>query len=87
MSNSTIVPQATVEVKSAWASKINWTQAVSLAAMLLAYFGINMTPEVQAAILAAIVAGNTIATWIIKTWFTTTVTPASVTATTSGPAA
>jgi uncharacterized membrane protein HdeD (DUF308 family) len=68
-----------VEVKSAWTSKINWTQAVAGVAMLLAYFGINLDANTQAAILALIVALQSITTWVLKTWFTNTVTAAAVT--------
>jgi hypothetical protein len=67
-----------VEAKSAWISKINWTQAISMVAMVATYFGINMPADVQAAILAAIVAVSTVVTWILRTWFSPTVTPASV---------
>lgn len=68
---------AVVGVKSAWASKINWTQAVALLAMVLAVFGIDMPPDTKVAIVALIQAVQSIASWIIKTWFTTTVTPSS----------
>jgi hypothetical protein len=76
---STSLPAATVDVKTAWASKINWTQGVAMAAMLLTYFGVTLPPDVQAAICAAIIAVSTVATWVFKTWFTKTVTPASIT--------
>jgi hypothetical protein len=69
---------ATVEVKSAWFSKVNWTQALALAASVLVIFGINIPPEVQAEVVAGIQAAQAIITWVIKTWFTPTVTPASV---------
>ena len=67
-----------VDVRSAWLSKINWTQAVSFAAMLLTLFGITLPPEVQAQILAGIVAANGVVTWVLRTFFTHTVTPAMV---------
>ncbi len=66
-----------VAVKSAWLSKINWTQFVAFIAMLLTMFGIDLPPETQASILAAIVAGSSVITWVLKTFFTNTVTPAS----------
>lgn len=69
---------ATVEVKSAWFSKINWTQALALAASVLVIFGVNIPPEVQAEAVAGIQAAQAIVTWVIKTWFTASVTPASV---------
>lgn len=64
-------------VQSAWVSKINWTQAVALAAMILTYFGIDLDPKTQGAILALIVAVTTIGTWVLKTFFTSTITPSS----------
>ena len=73
MNNTTLV-----DVKSAWLSKINWTQAVGFLAMMLAFFGIDMPADTRAAIVTMIGAGTQVATWIIKTWFTSTVTPASM---------
>lgn len=72
--------KTTVQIKSAWVSKINWTQAVSGVAMLLAWFSggkIGLTTEQQAAVVTTIGVATNIVTWIIKTWFTTTVTPSS----------
>ena len=66
-----------VDVKSAWLSKINWTQAVSFLAMLATMFGIDVPPEMHAQILAAIVAVSAVMTWAFKTFFTSTVTPSS----------
>lgn len=67
-----------VPVTSAWASKINWTQGVTGAAVILAYFGINLDPATQAAILAVIAGANVVGTWVLRTWFTTSVTPAAI---------
>ena len=67
----------TVEIKSAWYSKINWTQALALGASVLVVFGINLPPEVQVQIVAGIQAAQAVLTWVIKTWFTDTVTPAA----------
>lgn len=73
---------ARVQVVSAWWSKINWTQAVTGLAMLLAWFTggkINLTADQQLSLVTAIgIAGN-VATWVLKTWFTKTVTPSAVT--------
>jgi hypothetical protein len=66
-----------VDIKSAWASKINWAQMVAMGAMLLTMFGVNLPPEVQAHVVAGIVAAQAIVTWVIKTWFTKSITPAS----------
>ena len=70
-----------VSVKSAWLSKINWTQAVAGAAMILTFISggkMDLTADQQAALVMSIGVLGNIVTWIIKTWFTPTVTPASV---------
>lgn len=68
---------AEVEVKSAWTSKINWTQVVAVLAMILTVFGFSLPPELQAQIVAGIVAVQALVTWVLKTFFTTSVTTAS----------
>ena len=70
--------EATVDVKSAWASKINWTQVISVLAMVLAWFGIDMPPDVRAAVITAISSIAAVATWVQRTWYTTAVTVASL---------
>lgn len=70
-----------VDIKSAWASKINWTQAIGTAcsmAVLVTGGKINVPTDVQLQLVAAIQAAQAVATWVIKTWFTPTVTPASI---------
>jgi hypothetical protein len=42
-------------VKSAWASKINWTRGFAGAGVLLAMFGVDFDAQTQADILAGIV--------------------------------
>lgn len=64
-------------IKSAWLSKINWAQAVAFLAMALTMFGIDLPDELQAQIVAAILAVSNVATWIMRTWFTSTVTPSA----------
>lgn len=86
------VPQATVEikaqvdasptialvpVKSTWASKINWTAFIGLATMLATTFGLDLDPDVLKAAIAGIAAIWTLATWVIKTFFSPSVTPQS----------
>ena len=69
-----------VETKSAWLSKINWTQAVGLAASVLVFATggkIDIPLEQQTEIVLAIQAIQGLATWVLKTWWTPTVTPAS----------
>lgn len=67
-----------VPVKSAWLSKINWTQGVALAAALGTFFGFDLDAKTQAEALAGIVGIQSVVTWLLKTFFTTTVTPAAV---------
>ncbi len=75
-------PQVSVDVKSAWLSKINWTQGVAGAAMVIAYFSggkINLSLDQQAALVVSIGVIGNVVTWVIKTWFTSTITPPSAT--------
>lgn len=68
-------------VKSAWYSKINWTQAVGAAAsvLVLASGGAyNIPPEQQAIIVATIQGVQSIVTWILRTWFNSTVPTSAV---------
>lgn len=72
------VPEvAIVPVKPAITSKINWTQFIGVAAMLASYFGLPLTADQLAGILAAIGTAQGVITWVIKTWFTNSVTPSS----------
>ena len=66
-----------VAVKSAWWSKINWVQAVAMVATVATVFGFDFPPELQAKIVATITGVSGVATVILRTWFTTSVTPAS----------
>ena len=80
MTNTDTPSVVTVPVQSAWLSKINWTQAIQAAAMVLVLVTggkVNLDPTQQAAIVVTIgVLGNAL-TVIFKTWFTGTVTPQS----------
>lgn len=69
---------AQVQTKSAWLSKINWTQVVSFAASVLAVKGIDLDANTQVAVVLTIQGVQSVATWVLKTWFTPTVTPASL---------
>ncbi len=76
-----------VNTQSPWFSKINWTQVVqAIATVLVIATGgkIDLTPEQQLQIVGAIVVIGNLATIIIKTYFTTTVTPQSVPVQTRG---
>lgn len=66
-----------VAIKSAWWSKVNWTQVVAMAATLGVLFGLELPAEQQAKIVATIQAVSGFATVILRTWFTTSVTPSA----------
>lgn len=67
-----------VPVKSAWKSKINWGVAIALAASLASFFGFDFDPATQAQVQTAITSITAVYVWLMKTFFTNTVTPASV---------
>jgi len=82
MSPPQVGDTTTVTVSSAWWSKVNWTQAVAALSMILVFFigpSAALTPEQQLAIVTVIGLVCNVATWIMKTWFTTTVHAASMT--------
>ena len=66
-----------VAVKSAWWSKVNWAQAIAILASVGVFFGLNLSPEDQAKIVVTIQAVSGLATIVLRTWFTTTITPAA----------
>lgn len=71
---------AQVDVQSAWVSKINWTQAVGIIASELVFLTggkVNIPVEQQVGIVTLIQTATGVATWIMKTWFTKTITSAS----------
>jgi len=59
-----------VTLNTPFFSKINWTQGVALTAALFTFFNSELPPEQQAALLAGIQGVQSIATWIMRTWFT-----------------
>ena len=72
---------ALVPIKTAWASKINWTQAVSVTSMALVLFfgpGASLTTEQQLAIVTVIHLIGAAVTWICRTWFNRSVSPGSL---------
>jgi hypothetical protein len=82
MSPQPAVPTVTVPVVSAWASKINWTQAVAAFAMILTLVSggkVGMDADQQTAAVVTIGVACNVATWIMKTFFTASVHPASLT--------
>lgn len=68
-----------IDTRTAFLSKINWTAATGGLSMLIVFFGgTALTPEQQAAIITTIGLSQSVLTWILRTWFTTTVTPSSM---------
>jgi len=81
MSSQPPVPTVTVPVVSAWASKINWTQAVAAFAMILTLVSggkVGMDADQQTAAVVTIGVACNIATWVMKTFFTARVHPTSL---------
>lgn len=69
---------AKVPIKTAWLSKINWTQAVAFIAALATMFGIDLDSETQSQILTGIVAIQAVVSWVLRTWFNASVSQASL---------
>ena len=65
-----------MQTKSAWRSKINWTQAVAFLAVMFTMFGIDLDAKTQAELVATIAGASQVLTWVLRTFFTSTVTPA-----------
>lgn len=77
-------PIAQVEVASAWSSKINWTQFVGGAAMMLTFATggkVGLTGDQQAALVTVIGLAQAGMTWFLRTYKSRTVTPGSVAST------
>lgn len=70
--------QVVVPVKSAWLSKINWGVGISLIASFGTFFGFDLDPETQVQAQLAITSATAVYVWIMKTFFTNTVTPAAL---------
>lgn len=80
-STTVTAPVVTVPIKSAWLSKVNWTQAVSGAAMVLTFVSggaIGLTADQQAALVVVIGVIGNVVTWVMKTFFTNTVQASSL---------
>ena len=74
-------PTVTVPVKPATESKINWANAVSgIAVALTALTGgkLGLTAEQQSLIVSVLGVATPMITVALRTWFTASVTPASV---------
>jgi len=84
MSSLPVNTTITVPVSSAWTSKVNWTQAVAAFAMILTLVSggkVGMSGDQQAALVVSIGVFFNILTWVLKTFFTSTVHASSLTAT------
>lgn len=68
---------AVVAVKSSLASKIEWTQLVGAGAIIGSFFGLDLDATDQAQLVAAIALVAQVATWIMRRWFTTSITKSS----------
>jgi hypothetical protein len=69
---------ATVDVKSSWLSKVNWTQAVGIGTSLLVVATggkVNIPLDQQAEIIVAIQALQGLVTWALRTFAAPTITP------------
>ena len=68
---------ALVNVKSSWTSKIEWVQILGAVAVLASMFGFDLDAKEQAAIVTVIALGSQVVTWVMRRWFTTSVTKSS----------
>lgn len=57
-------------VKAWWQSKVNWVQFVGVVAMVATTFGVDFTAEMQAEVVAFIVALQAFVTFVLRTWKT-----------------
>lgn len=67
-----------VSTKSAWLSKTNWAAALTGLGAIVTEFTPLLPPQYQGKAIAAVALLGAIATWIIKTFYTDTVTPSSI---------
>ena len=72
---------AVVPVKPAWYSKINWTQIVQVVTTLLTTNAFGFDAETQVQVLTYTTLATNVGTIVLKTWFSPSVTPSSVSAT------
>ena len=66
-----------IHIKSAALSKINWTQAIGAVAMLGAVFGLDLNADEQAKLVMGIGLVQGLVTYVLKTWFSPTITASS----------
>ena len=68
---------AVVPVKSAWLSKINWTQIGSAVVSLVTSNALGLEPQTQATVLLATNLATNLVTIIWRTYFNGTVPPSA----------
>lgn len=66
-----------MEIKSAWLSKINWTAAISALLTLLIALGLPISEETKVQIMTVTGTLAPVIIMIARTWFTSSITPAS----------
>ncbi len=69
---------ARVQVRSAWLSKINWTAVGGAVMTLVTTNALGLDDATQVKVLAGSTVVQSILTIVFKTFFTPTVTPASL---------
>ncbi len=69
---------AVVPVKSGLFSKINWVQLAAPAATILAAFGLPLTADQIIALFVVGQLGQSVLTFVIRQWFTKSVTASSM---------
>ena len=69
---------AVVPVKSGWFSKINWVQFAGPVCSVLAAFGLSLKPDELVGLIVAVQTVQSIATWVIRQWFTKSVTASAM---------
>ncbi len=69
---------AVVPVKSGWLSKINWLQLAGPVATIATAFGLTLTGDQIIAVFVVGQLAQSALTFVIKTWFTSSVTAASM---------
>lgn len=71
--------KVTVPVEPAVWSKINWAQVLGLGATVATMLGWTVPPDLVPATVVAIQSVVSVATIVLRTWFTKSVTPSSAT--------
>jgi len=82
-----LIGTAVVPIASAWVSKINWTQIVAMAlstlvaanpADILQFINVTPDPATKMTIILGIQGAQSLATWVLRTYFNGSVSPGSL---------